>query len=142
MARATSLAIVLSSMLFGGCATSPPPEPLAAPAPMAEPARFDEAAAALDAGIGLYEGGRYDAATVELRRALELGLKTPAEAVHARKHLAFILCAGGNLPECRDEFRAAFAIDPRFTLGKAEAGHPMWGPAFIEVRKEFAAGAR
>lgn len=135
-----SIAILLSSLLFAGCVSGLPYEPV----PIAEraPTQFGEAAAALNSGVLLYESGRYDASTAELSRALDLGLRTAAEIVRARKYLAFILCSTGKAARCRSEFREALRIDPNFELDKAEAGHPMWGPVFIEVRKEFAGRTR
>ena len=135
-----SLVISLSSLLFAGCVSSLPYEPV--PFGTRAPTYFVDAAAALNSGVLLYESGRYDASAGELNRALDLGLRTSAEIVRARKYLAFILCATGNPTKCRSEFREALRIDPNFELDKAESGHPMWGPAFIEVRKVFAARKR
>jgi tetratricopeptide (TPR) repeat protein len=135
-----SVAISLSSLLLAGCISTLPYEPV--PFAQRAPTRYSDAAAALNAGILLYESGRYEAATVELNRALDLGLRTSAEIVSARKYLAFVLCSTGNAARCRNEFREALRIDPNFELDKAESGHPMWGPAFIEVRKGFVARKR
>lgn len=139
-AGVATLAILLSSLLVSGCVNTLPYEPV--PFGARAPTHYLEAAEALDSGVRLYERGRYDASTVELNRSLDLGLRTSAEIVRARKYLAFILCASGRTTRCRSEFREALRIDPNFELGKAEAGHPMWGPVFIEVRKEFAARRR
>lgn len=132
--------IVLASLLLAGCVGNLPYEPL--PFGARAPTHFADAAAALDTGVALYESGRYDASVAELNRALDLGLRTSAEIVRARKYLAFILCSTGNPTKCRSEFREALRIDPNFELDRAEGGHPMWGPAFIEVRKAFAARKR
>ncbi|MEP7330439.1 MAG: TssQ family T6SS-associated lipoprotein, partial [Betaproteobacteria bacterium] len=66
--------------------------------------------------------------------ALRLGLTTPDEKASAHKHLAFINCVSKRPNGCRDEFRKAFAADPAFDLTPAEAGHPIWGPAFRSVK--------
>lgn len=134
------LAIVLSGLLGAGCVGNLPYAPVTLGS--RAPTQFGAAEDALKAGVELYESGRYDASTTELNRALDLGLKTAAEIVRARKHLAFIYCATGNPAKCRGEFREALRIDPNFELDKAEAGHPKWGPVFIEVRKDFAARRR
>ncbi|NMG77649.1 TssQ family T6SS-associated lipoprotein [Aromatoleum diolicum] len=131
---------MLSSLLVSGCVGSLPYEPV--PFGTRAPTHFLDAAAALNTGVVLYESGRYDTSAVELNRALDLGLRTSAEIVRARKYLAFILCSTGNPTKCRSEFREALRIDPNFELDKAEGGHPMWGPVFIEVRKAFAARKR
>ena len=52
---------------------------------------------------------------------------------------AFIECAAGRMGACKSHFRAALKLDPGFDLARAEAGHPMWGPAFREVRGETSA---
>lgn len=90
-------------------------------------------AANLDVGVKKYEDGQYNEAAARLHAAIAEGL-TPPEAVRAHKYLAFIHCASRHESECRKEFRKALAIDPRFQLNAAEAGHPMWGPVFREVK--------
>jgi Tfp pilus assembly protein PilF len=97
----------------------------------ATPGRPGEAE--LQVGLRVYESGRFADAAQYLQRALDFGLgKTDQLAAH--KHLAFIHCAAGREPQCRDEFRLALAIDPLFDLKPAEAGHPTWGPVFRSVR--------
>lgn len=88
---------------------------------------------ALKTGIDDYAGGNYPAATRSLQSALELGLN-PQEQVKAHKHLAFIGCVTGKAAVCRDEFGKALDVDPALELEPAEAGHPIWGPAFKSVK--------
>lgn len=88
---------------------------------------------ALAAGIRKYDDGEYADAAKNLRTALELGLSDP-DRVRAHKYLAFIDCTSGRVDRCRDEFRAALAIDPKMQLAPAEAGHPTWGPVFRSVK--------
>ncbi|MBR0565114.1 TssQ family T6SS-associated lipoprotein [Azoarcus sp. L1K30] len=142
--KPVGLAALLSLLLMGGCAalTQPATAPEAGtdPTPASLPANADQRAeSALKAGIGLYERGNYKNAASELNRALDLGLKQPSDTIRARKVLAFIYCSSGQKTNCRREFREALRIDPDFALDKAEAGHPMWGPVFTEVRKDFVA---
>jgi tetratricopeptide (TPR) repeat protein len=73
--------------------------------------------------------------------SLDHGLLTRSEQSTARKHLAFIHCISGREPQCRDEFRKALEIDPAFDLAPAEAGHPIWGPAYRSVRKDLISAA-
>lgn len=83
----------------------------------------------LRAGIQQYEEGQFDAATSNLRSALEGDLPT-RDQVQAHKYLAFIACVTERTAQCRDEFRAALAIDPAMTLEPSEAGNPLWDPVF------------
>jgi len=85
-------------------------------------------------GVSKYEDGQYSQASTRLQSALVAGL-TPAEAVRAHKYLAFIHCTSKRERQCRAEFRKALALDPSFQLNAAEAGHPMWGPVFREVKQ-------
>lgn len=138
---------VLAVLALAGCAT-PPPEPAPAPesavvavepAPKAEepppPPAVKPGAGSLAKGIEAYENSQYKAARTHLRTALDGGLET-SDQVIAHKHLAFIACAGGQLDLCKTHFRKAFAIDPGFALSRTEAGHPVWGKAFRDVKAE------
>lgn len=87
----------------------------------------------LQAGIRLYENGRYPQATTSLQSALNAGL-SDADQVTANKYLAFISCVSSRERQCRAYFRRALEIDPSFELEPAEAGHPMWGPVFRGVK--------
>ena len=87
----------------------------------------------LEEGIQHYEEGNYRAAVRRLQFALEEGLTLP-QRVQAHKYLAFIACVSGQQLTCREEFAIALDLDPNFRLTDAEAGHPMWGPVFRNVR--------
>lgn len=83
-------------------------------------------------GLRKYDAGNYDAATKSLNAALKLGLSKGDQAV-AHKHLAFIHCAAGREPQCREEFRKALAAVPKLQLEPEEVGHPVWGPLFLSM---------
>lgn len=86
--------------------------------------------------IRSYEEGQYKVANLQLQAALEMKLKDRKRRAVAYKYLAFIDCAAGREKSCRDDFRQAFEADPEFDLKPSEAGHPLWGPVFRQVRVE------
>jgi Tfp pilus assembly protein PilF len=88
---------------------------------------------ALLSGIRAYEDGQYKEAEQALGRALGAGLASARDRATAHKHLAFVYCTSSRLAECERAFREALAADPGFELGKAEAGHPQWGPVYRKV---------
>lgn len=90
----------------------------------------------LSSGIRSYEEGNYKAAAKSLQGALDSGLTFDSDAVRAHKYLAFIHCLSNREKPCRDEFRKALELDSKFELEPAEAGHPVWGPAFRAVKAE------
>jgi len=87
----------------------------------------------LAAGIRSYEDGNYKESMSQLQSALKAGLADTGK-VQAHKHLAFIHCVSGRQAPCREEFRKALAINPKFDLAPAEAGHPLWGPVFAKEK--------
>jgi Tfp pilus assembly protein PilF len=87
----------------------------------------------LQAGVKLYEDGRYREATASFQSALTAGV-SDAEQVTANKYLAFISCVSGRERQCRAYFTRALELDPSFELEPAEAGHPKWGPVFRSVK--------
>ena len=87
----------------------------------------------LAAGIRQYEDGRYPAATASLQNAIAAGL-SDSDQVTANKYLAFMSCMSGRERQCRAYFRRALELNPSFDLEPAEAGHPMWGPVFRNVK--------
>ncbi len=89
---------------------------------------------ALLGGMRAYDDGQYAPAEAQLKQALAAGLASPRDRAAARKHLAFIYCTSQRLPACEAEFRAARRDDPAFTLTRAEAGHPLWGPVWLKAR--------
>ena len=108
---------------------------------MSEGELRDKALASLAQGIQQYDAGTYAEASRSLNAALDHGQLTRAEQGKARKYLAFIDCVSGRQAQCKDEFRKALEIDPGFDLTVAEAGHPIWGPAYRDVRAQLAAAA-
>jgi Tfp pilus assembly protein PilF len=88
---------------------------------------------ALLAGLRAYEDGQYKEAEQALGRALDSGLTSARDRATAHKHLAFVYCTSERVAECERAFREALAADPTFALGKAEAGHPQWGPVYRKV---------
>src|SRR3954465_2886206 len=101
----------------------------------------DRARESLAQGVELYNAGKYPEALRNLTAALDHGVLTRPEQGNARKHLAFIHCASGRETQCRDEFRKALEIDPNFDLTMAEAGHPILGPVYRDVRTKVSASA-
>jgi Tfp pilus assembly protein PilF len=91
----------------------------------------------LNYGVLSYEEGNYQASIMALQGVLETGLSGKPEQVKAYKYLAFIQCVSGREAMCRDYFKKALEIDPGFNLDSAEAGHPIWGPAFRSVKSKF-----
>lgn len=89
-------------------------------------------------GKNNYEDGDYKSAAKNFRNALDLGLASKNDQATAHKYLAFINCASQQKTQCRAEFRKALELNPKFRLETAEAGHPIWGPVFREVKAELA----
>ena len=87
----------------------------------------------LKEGVRLYEDGKYPQALTTLQNALNDGL-SDADQVTANKYLAFISCVSNRERQCRAYFRRALELDPSFELTPAEAGHPMWGPVFRNIK--------
>lgn len=112
------------------------PEPAPPPKPHPEAAR--KAAQELKWGKNNYEDGDYDSAAKNFQNALNTGLASKDEQAAAHKYLAFIYCASERKPPCQSEFRKALQANPRLELSAAEAGHPVWGPVFREVKAEMA----
>ncbi|HVK56533.1 MAG TPA: TssQ family T6SS-associated lipoprotein [Burkholderiales bacterium] len=96
----------------------------------------------LENGIKSYEEGDYKSAAKQLQKSLELGLESKADQGSAHKYLAFIHCASGRDKACREEFRKGFDSDPQFDLQPSEAGHPIWGPVFRNIKAELAAKSK
>ena len=91
----------------------------------------------LNYGVLSYEEGNYQASITALQGVLDTGLSGKPERVMAYKYLAFIQCISGREAMCKEYFRKALEIDPNFNLTSAEAGHPIWGPAFRSVKSKF-----
>lgn len=99
--------------------------------------RIERAKANLNDGLKKYDSGNNDDAIKNFLLALDSGQLTLADQLNARKHIAFIHCVSGRAANCREEFEKTIALDPKFELSPAEAGHPAWGPVFRVLRMEM-----
>ncbi len=88
----------------------------------------------LSSGIRAYENGDYRNSVRLLQNALSEDLLLVSDKVQAHKYLAFIHCAESREKLCRDNFRKALELDPKFDLTPAESGHPSWGPVFRSLK--------
>jgi Tfp pilus assembly protein PilF len=126
-AAAAVLATVIA-LLAAGCAVPPPPAPVVGLTDLAErpPER------ALLGAMRSYDDADYPAVERQSSDALRLGLRSPRDQATAHKLRAFVYCTSHRVVECEAEFRAARTADPGFALSRAEAGHPVWGPAYLQ----------
>jgi hypothetical protein len=122
---ACRLAIAASLLALGGCA-------LLRPVGLSEVIERPGERALL-AGWRAYDDANYTAAERELTTALGIGLRSPKDRATAHKLLAFVYCTSRRLEQCEQAFRAARTADPSFALGRAEAGHPIWGPVYLRA---------
>jgi hypothetical protein len=99
----------------------------------------EKARESLALGLRQYEAGSYEDAQKSFTTSLDHGVLTREDQSVARKHLAFIHCVSNRDDQCRAEFRKALEINSRFDLTQAEAGHPIWGPIYRNVRAQMAA---
>lgn len=86
------------------------------------------------AGIRNYEEGRLTAAAENFRDALRAPGLTATSEITANKYLAFIACSNKRESHCRAYFRRVLELEPEFELSTVEAGHPMWGPTFRQLK--------
>jgi len=139
-ARAAALLALLGGVALTACAPQQSADPAAPRVPQISEGQLREKAReSLAHGIEQYNAGKFTDASRSLAAALDHGQLTRPEQGSARKHLAFIYCASGREAQCRDEFRKALEIDPAFELSAAEAGHPIWGPVYRDVRAKLSA---
>jgi len=95
---------------------------------------------ALNMGIRSYYDGDYEVAVTTLQNLVDNRAATKPEKLIAYKYLAFAHCISPAESKvqrekmCRESFRGAFALNPKFKLTPAEAGHPVWGPIFSSVK--------
>ncbi|MGE5338499.1 MAG: TssQ family T6SS-associated lipoprotein [Gemmatimonadota bacterium] len=136
MTRTLAVVLLLAAALTG-CQTIPPPPPPAPPPTTSVAALYQQPAErALILGLSLYDQGAFERADQAFRDALKAGLHDRRDVATANKYLAFIACAFNRIDECRQDFRAAFAADDKFSLTQAEIGHPIWGPVYRQVAAE------
>ena len=128
--RALIAAAVTLAALLGACAGLEPPKPVGVTDLAERPAER-----ALLGAMRAYDEADYPAVERQADEALRLGLQSPRDLATAHKLRAFVYCTSNRLGPCEKEFRAARAADPNFTLTKAEAGHPVWGPVYQKSRQ-------
>ena len=123
-------------LVLAGCALPPSITGGSSIDDVANKQRFERAQLNLNDGLKRYDAGAYDEAMKNFLLALDSGVLTVPQQVMARKHMAFIHCVSGRESACKDEFQKVLALDARFDLPPAEAGHPSWGPVFKTVKNE------
>jgi Tfp pilus assembly protein PilF len=128
MTRKQISALLCAALLVTGCA-----------APIVRDAGLDRLALRkaekdLSLGIRAYEDGDYRSSTRLLQSALASDLFLDSDKVAAHKYLAFMQCSQSREKACRDSFRKALELDPKFELTPAESGHPAWGPVFRSLK--------
>ena len=117
---------VLFALALTACATSP--------TETVSSFVHGKGAAALAAGVQQFENGQYTDAAKTLQTALDLGLNYGNDRAKAHKYLAFMHCASNRLTQCREQFNRALEASPQLELEPSEVGHPVWGPAFKQVK--------
>lgn len=146
--RFAHLSCLLAAVLLAGCATTTPePKPVIKHAPVAPkppppppepppPEQPKRDQLALDDGIKLYTDGNYNAAIKLLGSSDDIWKGgTVANQLIALKYTAFSYCVTGRKVLCRKQFEKAFKLDPGFNLEPGENGHPLWGPVFVQAKK-------
>ncbi|MFA6015516.1 MAG: TssQ family T6SS-associated lipoprotein [Gallionellaceae bacterium] len=93
---------------------------------------------ALENGIKRYEDGNYAASIPLLQGVVESPNASNSLKLEAYKYLAFSYCLSPKDEKkmCRESFKKAIEIEPKFELLPAEAGHPVWGPVFKSVKNK------
>lgn len=95
---------------------------------------YSEAQSRYQAGLTAYRESRFDSAAADLAQAVGSGQLSKGDMMNARKHLAFVHCAGGRELPCREQFQAMLKEDPDFNLNASEISHPQWGPVWRSVK--------
>ncbi len=137
--HAAPLLLAVAVALLAACAElqQQPPTPQPAAPQITENVLRERAVQQLALGVKQYDSGDYENAVKTLSASLDHGLLSKADQSRARKYLAFTHCVSNREPQCRDEFRKAFEINPGFALTQAEDGHPIWGPVYRDVRAKL-----
>jgi tetratricopeptide (TPR) repeat protein len=137
--RARLVIGLILAFIITGCAV-PPTQPTGpTPEEIARQQRLERANVTLNEATKQYESGSYNEAMKSFLVALDTGVLTTAQQVTARKQMAFIHCVSSREVNCREEFEKAFALDTKFDLSPAEAGHPIWGPVFRNLKNDIEA---
>lgn len=130
----TMVALAALAVLLAGCETAPIKELRQEIEHLFQgPGKAEET---LKAGISAYDDARYAESSRLLQSSLDQGLALRADRIRAHKYLAFIHCVSGRQAQCRSEFRNVLKLDASYELSEAEAGHPMWGPVFRNVKSQ------
>jgi len=97
----------------------------------------DQVEQKLEIAVKEYEEGNYVTAMNALEAVLATKTASRAQKVRANKYMAFISCISSREKSCREYFKNILEINPEFNLSAAEAGHPIWGPVFKNVKDKF-----
>lgn len=87
-------------------------------------------------GQNMYESGDYKGAQRRLSSAANTLNDSSPNKQASMKLLAFTFCLTNQKLQCRKQFNTLLALNPKFELTKSEAGHPLWGPVFVQAKKE------
>lgn len=126
-------AVLLSAALLSACSFMSKQPENGQPAVSAP-----EAQTLYQQGLTSYRGNQFEAALKQLDAAATSGRLKSSDEVNARKHIAFIHCAGAREAACREQFQAIMRIEPKFDLAQNEAGHPAWGPVWRSLKGALA----
>jgi hypothetical protein len=85
-------------------------------------------------GKDLYERGDYKNAIRKLGAARDAADDNAVIKQNSLKYLAFSYCVSNQKPLCKNQFTTLLKLAPAFQLSRGEAGHPLWGPVFKEVK--------
>lgn len=127
LAGAVTLA---AGLLIAGCATMSPGAGADGPGSLAQRDLAD--------GIALYDKGDYVSAIRTLLTSEGIWQGSLQTRVMAHKHIAFSHCLSNRPSPCKQSFQDLLRLKPDFELAAAEAGHPIWGAAFKQARREMA----
>ena len=90
----------------------------------------------LAAGVDLFDKGDYVAAIRSLLTSEEIWRGPLQTRVTAQKYVAFSHCLLKRPQPCKQSFSDLLRMKPDFELAAAEVGHPLWGAAFREAKRE------
>lgn len=112
---------------LAACSTAPAPPP---PPPAPSQAAIDALAQVRDR----YQAGAYGDVIRTVAKSDVLATAPVDMRVESLKLQAFSYCVTGYRALCEDDFKRILELEPAFTLGPAEIGHPLWGPAFQRAK--------
>ncbi|MFA6120645.1 MAG: TssQ family T6SS-associated lipoprotein [Sideroxydans sp.] len=97
----------------------------------------DQVEQKLEIAVKEYEEGNYVTSMNSLDAVLATKSASRAQRIRANKYMAFISCISSHEKSCREYFKNILELNPDFNLSAAEAGHPIWGPVFKNVKDKF-----